>query len=90
MIDLSIRVSPSRNVQGSGAFKKLGGFIKPLGNEAFLIADEIVTSLVDCIFRRIPATDSDPKRPPIPMQSGHPFRFIPAGHSDANRPPLKG
>ena len=47
MIDLSIRVSPSRNVQGSGAFKKLGGFIKPLGNEAFLIADEIVTSLVD-------------------------------------------
>ena len=31
-----------------------------------------------CIFRRIPATDCDPKQPPIPMQSGHLFRFIPA------------
>jgi hypothetical protein len=31
-----------------------------------------------CIFRRIPATDSDPKRPPIPIHSGRPFRSIPA------------
>jgi hypothetical protein len=43
-----------------------------------------------CVFRRIPATDSDPSRPPIPEQVGHPFRFIPAGHSDPIRPPLRG
>ena len=27
----------------------------------------------NCIFRRIPATDSDPSRPPIPIHSGRPF-----------------
>jgi hypothetical protein len=43
-----------------------------------------------CIFRPNPATDSDPKRPLIPIQTGHRFRFIPAGHSDPFRPPLNG
>jgi hypothetical protein len=33
---------------------------------------------LDCVFRRIPATDSDPFRPGIPIDSGHPFRSIPA------------
>ena len=27
-----------------------------------------------CVFRVIPATDSDRIRPPIPNESGHPFR----------------
>jgi len=29
---------------------------------------------VRCVFRVIPATDSDRIRPPIPNESGHPFR----------------
>ena len=37
----------------------------------------------------IPATDSEPNRPPVPKDSGRLFRRIPAGHSDLNRPPCE-
>ena len=35
-----------------------------------------------CIFRLIPATDSEGKRPPIPIDSGHRFRGKAPTHSD--------
>jgi hypothetical protein len=31
-----------------------------------------------CVFRAIPATDSDANQPVIPMQASHRFRGIPA------------
>jgi transposase len=37
----------------------------------------------------IPATDSEPNRPPVPKDCGRLFRRIPAGHSDLNRPPCE-
>ena len=40
-----------------------------------------------CVFRRKPATDSGPSRPPVPEQAGHPFRACrPAIPADAGHP----
>ncbi|MFB1505793.1 MAG: hypothetical protein AADX96_03055, partial [Thiocapsa sp. C3-sup] len=41
-----------------------------------------------CVFRPNPATQSDLKRPPILVQTGHSFRFKAATDSGAKRPPI--
>ena len=38
------------------------------------IAVDLAKNVFECVFRRKPATDSGPFRPPIPEQSGHRFR----------------
>ena len=43
-----------------------------------------------CVFRAIPATDSDRFRTPVPIHSGRAFRLIPDTHSGAFRTPLRG
>jgi hypothetical protein len=59
-----------------------------------LFTKEILTKAFgtqpECVFRTIPATDSDGFRPPVPIHSGRAFRLIPATHSGAFRPPLRG
>jgi predicted RecB family nuclease len=92
-ISTDIREDSNNNTDVVSAHNIKEGSRNKWGKVVFVLEDlERINNCAyfDCIFRRIPATDSDPKRPPIPMQSGHPFRFIPAGHSDAIRPPLKG
>ena len=38
-----------------------------------------IRQLIDfCVFRRMPATHSGAKLPPIPAESCHPFRNMPA------------
>jgi hypothetical protein len=39
-----------------------------------------------CVFRAIPATDSEGNRPRVPREFGHLFRSIPAGCSEGKRP----
>ncbi len=40
-----------------------------------------------CVFRVIPAGNSGRSRPPIPIDSVHPFRGKPSTHSGRFRPP---
>jgi len=41
----------------------------------------------ECVFRVIPAGNSGRSRPPIPIDSVHPFRGKPSTHSGRFRPP---
>lgn len=53
--------------------KKPGTFQRTLNN---MVSEGILTSeyMANCIFRRIVATDSEPKWPPIPIHCGQSFR----------------
>jgi hypothetical protein len=49
--------------------------LPPLRDKPYLgrIKATKIIIIPHCVFRRIPATDSDPSRPPIPIHSGHPL-----------------
>jgi hypothetical protein len=81
IVELVLRMACENPTWG---YDRIQGALANLGHR---ISD---TTVGNCVFHAIPATDSMANRPPIPRQIGHRVHDKPATHSTANRPPEPG